>query len=99
MKRSQIVNPQDYIGSPLSIIFIAIVLIRVVMDLYVFKNTLAYFIFIIRKRMAFFRKRGRGIMPCRSKIMIGWLSIVLTMILFEILFIFGVGISLPSDHD
>ena len=55
IKRFYYNNPEEYFTSPLYIVFIVTVCIRLIMDMYVFSLAARYFCFIATKRRAYYR--------------------------------------------
>ena len=58
---------------------------------------LQYFIFIVKKRMAFYRKLEIP-QPLRSKVFIVWISIVIFLTAFDMAFFHVMSIFVPGTH-
>lgn len=96
-KRFFLESPEDSFSNPLYIIFLICTALRLLMDIFIFHKTASYFTLIMRRRLDYFKSHHIPI-PLQSKIILGWVSIMLLLIITEMLFICIVAIFLPGDY-
>lgn len=96
-RRFSLEIPEDKFTTPLYLFFIVSTLLRFALDLYVLKNTVSYFVFIIKRRLIYFEMRGQGI-PMVSKVIMVWITMVLFMISLEMTFICVISLLIPGGY-
>lgn len=70
-------------------------LIKVILDVYIVKIMFQYFIFIVKKRMALYKRLGTPL-PLRGKVFMVWITIVLFLMAFNMTFFHVMSIFVPG---
>ena len=83
--------------SEVQITYLVLQIVKILMDFYIVKIISEYFIFIVRIRIAHFKKMGQPF-PRRSKIVVAWLTSVLVFFCIELAIFHTMAVIFPFNH-
>jgi hypothetical protein len=94
IKRFLFNDTEDSISTPIVIIYVISALLRLTMESYIMYIAISYFIFVLKRRIAIYRK-SRIPIPCRSIATFSWLAFILFLVFLEVFSIFGMNLFIP----